>query len=161
MKTEQTMQNKRRVRAPWHAPGYNPIIFTEPSKTQQHFEGESNIETIVERFMGTGHLVDPMVARNRTPMQGDFTDIPANFQDLNNLVIKARDAFATVPAPLRAAFENDPQRFIQFVGDPANNDECIRLGLKQAVKVPPPPEPTLVRIVADPVPASSGEGKKA
>jgi len=95
----------------------------EPSKTQQSFAVESDINTIVKRFGLTGQLPNGIAM----PQSGDFSGV-TDFQDALNLVLAAEAAFLEVPGDLRARFEHDPGRFMSFVEDPANREECIKLG---------------------------------
>ena len=69
----------------------------EPSRTQQHFAEEVDINTIVRRFGLTGELPTnvPQV------LQGDFTNVH-DFQSAMNLVVAAREAFMEQPAEVRA-----------------------------------------------------------
>lgn len=95
-----------------------------PSRTQQHFAEEVDINTIVKRFGLTGELPKdvPMV------LQGDFTNV-VDFQSAMDMVVQARESFDAQPASVRARFDNDPQKFLSFVSDRDNLDEAIKLGL--------------------------------
>lgn len=91
---------------------------------KQSFRDECDINTIVRRFGVTG--VAPM--SGRMPTYGDFSGI-SDFQSAMEVVTAAREAFASLPAAVRERFANDPQRLLGFLGDEANRDEAIRLGL--------------------------------
>lgn len=95
-----------------------------PSRTQQHFKEEVDINTIVRRFGLTGELPEnvPQV------LQGDFTNV-VDFQSAMDLIVAARESFMEQPADVRARFDNDPQKFLAFTSDAANLDEAIKLGL--------------------------------
>ena len=45
------------------------------------------------------------------------------------MVVKAEEAFMTLPAVVRARFANDPAGIFTFLQDPANRDEAVKLGL--------------------------------
>lgn len=96
----------------------------EPSRTQQHFAEEVDINTIVKRFGLTGELPTnvPQI------LQGDFTNV-CDFQSAMDLVVKAREAFMEQPAAVRSRFDNDPQKFLNFTSQVENLDEAIKLGL--------------------------------
>lgn len=96
----------------------------EASRTQQHFAEEVDINTIVRRFGLTGELPTnvPMV------LQGDFTNV-VDFRSAMDLVVAAREAFMEQPAHVRARFDNDPQKFLDFTSDVKNLDEAIGLGM--------------------------------
>lgn len=95
-----------------------------PSRTQQHFAEEVDINTIVKRFGLTGELPEnvPHI------LQGDFTNV-LDFQSAMDMVVAAREAFMEQPAEVRARFDNDPQKFLQFTSNKDNLDEAIKLGL--------------------------------
>lgn len=95
-----------------------------PSRTQQHFAEEVDINTIVKRFGLTGELPEgvPHI------MQGDFTNV-VDFQSAMDLIVAAREAFMEQPAHIRARFDNDPQKFLDFTSSKDNLDEAIKLGL--------------------------------
>lgn len=116
------------------------IVNEEPSMTQQQFKEESDINTIVKRFMLTGEVPE----NYRAPQYGDYTDVP-DFQTAMNIVRDAASNFLELPAELRARFVNDPQALLEFVGDENNRAEAIELGLLPK----PPAEP----IVDAPAPA--------
>lgn len=96
----------------------------DKGRTQQHFEEESNINTIIARVFKTGEFPAgmPMI------MQGDFTDAN-DFQSSMDLIVKARESFDAMPAKVRTRFDNDPGKFIAFVSDDANFDEAVSFGL--------------------------------
>lgn len=94
-----------------------------PSLTQQSFAEDADINTIVERFGLTGQLPEAL-----PPQYGDFSGV-VDFQTAMNAVRVAGEGFMTLPAQLRARFENDPSRLISFLEDPGNRDEAISLGL--------------------------------
>lgn len=101
------------------------------TKTQQQFKDEVDINTIVERFNATGEL-PPQTA---FPSEQDFTET-FDFQTSMNTIVKANQSFMELPAKARARFNNDPQKFMEFIHDPENMDEAIKL--KLAVRRPEP-----------------------
>jgi phage internal scaffolding protein len=105
----------------------------DESKAIQSAEEESNINTIVRRFGISGELPNQVAM----PQSGDFTNIP-DFHTAMNLVRKAQEEFVRIPAEIRARFNNDPGRFMDFFEDPANYDEALKLGLVNA-RPPVPP----------------------
>lgn len=95
-----------------------------PSKTQQHFAEECDINTIVRRFGLTGQLPTAV----RMPTYGDFQNVPT-YQEAMNAIRAADEAFMEMPAEVRARFNNDPASFVDFCSDPANKEEARKLGL--------------------------------
>lgn len=104
--------------------------------TQQEFKEECDINEIVRRFGLTGQLPENV----RVPVSGDFTGI-TDYASAMLAVRSAEESFMELPASLRARFENDPQRLMEFVADDKNYDEAKKLGLlKEVVAAPVPPE---------------------
>lgn len=122
------------------------LVCDDPTRTQQQFAEESDINTIVRRFGLTGELPSQV----RVPMEGDFVDV-VDYQSALNAVIAADDAFMELPAAVRARFDNDPQKLMEFVADSKNLDEARKLGIANAAPVLP--EPLAVRVVPEPTPA--------
>lgn len=100
------------------------FVFTKPSRTQQHFKDECDINTILERFNVTGQL--PVAGLS--PEYGDFSGI-TDYQSALNAVMAAQDSFLELPAKVRARFDNDPALFVEFASDEANRDELKAMGL--------------------------------
>lgn len=105
---------------------------SEVSLTDQSMKEESDINVIVSRFGITGELPQ----NYRPPLEMDFADI-FDYQSARNALIEAERRFMEMPADLRSRFENDPQKVIDFLIDPKNLDEAIKLGLAPAKPVPP------------------------
>lgn len=113
------------------------------SLTQQQFKEESDINTIVDRFMKTGYLPDSVNMPQYVDYEGVF-----DFQSAMNVVRQADENFMRMDAKVRARFHNSPQEFLEFFADPANSDEAVRLGL--AVSKPVSKETTSSGSVPDP-----------
>jgi len=97
----------------------------DKSKAQQSQADEADINVIVKRF-GVGGLL-PQVSR--LPEYGDFDVGITDFHEAMNVVRAAGEDFARQPADIRRRFENDPGQYVDFLMDPANIDEAIKLGL--------------------------------
>ena len=106
----------------------------DPSLTQQQFKEESDINTIVDRFMKTGHLPEPASMPQYVDYEGVF-----DFQSAMNVVRQADENFMRMDAKVRARFHNSPQEFLEFFANPDNSAEAVRLGLAvpQAKESPP------------------------
>jgi phage internal scaffolding protein len=105
----------------------------DKSLTQQQFVEESDINFIADRFGLTGEM--PTVTQ--LPQYGDFTGI-FDFQSAQNQVIEATRQFMTLPAKMRARFQNSPQQLLEFLGDEGNRKEAEFLGLIQPKEEPAP-----------------------
>jgi len=96
-----------------------------PSLTQQHMKDECDINRILKKYQKDGIL------RHVAKYGGRYEDLPDNidYQASLNAVMEAQEAFISLPSSVRGRFDNDPARFLAFVGDPANENELIALGL--------------------------------
>jgi len=96
----------------------------DPSLTQQQFKEESDINTIVDRFMKSGVMPTPVNMPQYIDYEGIF-----DFQTAMNAVRAADENFMRMDAKIRARFNNSPQEFLEFFANPENVEEGIRLGL--------------------------------
>jgi len=120
------------------------LICPEPTMAQQQFRDEADINTIMERFGRTGELVAPV----RLPQYGDFDGVN-DYHTAMNAVIEAQASFDSLPATVRARFENDPGQFVEFCLDENNRDEAVKLGLIEPRKEPAAPaEATFADVAA-------------
>lgn len=107
-------------------------------RTRQSFAAECDINNIMARYMKTGALEH--VARV-VPRFGDVTG--QDFQQAMDLVANARSAFEDLPSALRSRFDNDPAMLLEFMQDPENRAEAVKLGLvrkEEPAPVEPAPE---------------------
>lgn len=125
-----------------------------PSMTRQSEMDACDIHNILKQFSQQGfeQLVRDNAARGQ---YADLTSLP-DYQEALEIVLKSNEAFAALPSQVRERFQNDPARFVEFLADPANQDEAIRLGLAVDTRTPEPP-PQKVEIV-NPVPATGQSG---
>lgn len=108
------------------------ILFEDPSATLQSFRDDADINCIIARYANTGVLVDPTVPVSRTPEFGDFSDLPT-YQEAQNVIVAAHNAFDALSAKIRERFGNDPAAYFDFVQSlkegSEDYDEAIRLGI--------------------------------
>lgn len=103
------------------------------SLTRQEFKDECDINNIVARA-GAG-LVSLSVPA--APLFTDVSEVPSDYQECLEHLFNADEQFASLPAKVRERFENNPANLFDFLGNPENRDEAIKLGLIAA-----PAEPT-------------------
>jgi phage internal scaffolding protein len=118
-----------KLRAPYNydtdaASNESGLACEEPSLAQQHYKDECDINTILERFNITGLLPESPLS----PKYGDFSGI-TDYHSALNAVIAAQDQFDGLPAQIRARFENEPAKLIEFLEDENNRPEAEQLGL--------------------------------
>lgn len=120
----------------------------EETLTQQQFAEEVDINTIVRRFGLTGQLPDNVSMPTYQDYEGVF-----DFQSAMNTMMEAERSFMLMPADIRARFDNDPQKLLEFCSDERNRDEAIKWGLvpsKEVLATPPDAAPAAA------APAASG-----
>lgn len=99
-------------------------------KTKQSFKDECDINKLMKRYINTGRLPD-MIKKN--PIYGDFSS-SKELLSAYAIVEKAKIQFDLLDSSLRRRFKNDPALFLEFVENPENKDELIKLGLAKEEK---------------------------
>ena len=102
--------------------------------THQEFAEESDINTIIDRFGIGENPIEPMQWKTNV----DLMNAPDNYMGVMNQLVEARDQFMSLPAKVRSQFDNDPALFMDFVSDPSNIEEMVRLGLAEVRQAPAP-----------------------
>lgn len=112
------------------------------SKTVQDMKRNCDINYIVQQYVTTGTL--PTMGRTsfvkREPLFGDFSDV-TDFQTMQ-MTLKAREnAFASLPARVRAHFKNNPNELLKALeglenASKADIENLVELGIleKSALK---------------------------
>ena len=109
------------------------IVNKSASMTQAQFQDECDINKIMDRYLRTGCLSDPL-NQMKPGTYGDFTEMGDYMENMNKIV-QAREMFDALPAKVRERFGNNPGAMIDFVMDPDNRDEAIKLGLLEVKEI--------------------------
>lgn len=116
------------------------------SLTKQSFKKSCDVNHILREAVKTGAI------GVRSGGQGGISLINApDLQTAMNRMIAAQRHFDALPKDIKKRFDGSFEKMMEFVADPANKDECIKMGIFKAPEVPKPVEPTPVRIVSDEV----------
>lgn len=101
------------------------LICEDPSLTKQAFKDECDINRIMKKWLKTGVLTHVSTAAQT------FRDVSqgSDYQDLMFKVIEVEDAFSSLPSDVRKKFRNDPVELLDFINDPKNTEEAVKLGL--------------------------------
>lgn len=94
------------------------------SMTVQSQAEDADINVMLRRFGVLGQ----MPVADRLPEYGDFTGI-SDYQSALHAITEAEDRFLALEPKIRARFDNDPQLLLEFVSNPSNRPEGIKLGL--------------------------------
>ncbi len=117
------------------------LVCEDESLTVQSDAIDADINTIVKRFGLTGQLPENV----RVPVASDFTDV-FDFHSALRAIRLAEESFNEMPAHVRAEFDNDPEKFVQFCTEVkddklVNIDKMRELGLAVGKKAEPEPSP--------------------
>lgn len=94
------------------------------SRTSQEFAEDADVNVIMARYVKTGTIP---VFLDQQPLVGDLHEW--SYHDMQNAIADANSAFAALPSSVRARFENDPAKFLEFASDDKNIGELRELGL--------------------------------
>lgn len=129
----------------------------DPGLTDPSHREDCDINTILDRATKTGVLP----GTNKQALYGDFTSVP-DYQEAQAILLHADAQFAALDAKARRRFDNSPSKMLEFMADPENLDEAIKLGLVTPSAQVPPSEAPLApptasgEVAKRPAPASSG-----
>lgn len=150
------------VRSPGN---YDPVAACEeccvddwgPTKTHQSMAEDADINTIMRRFGQTGRLPDDL----RTPTYADYDQV-LDYHSAMNAVADANSQFMKLPPAIRARFDNDPGKFLDYASDPENIDGLRDMGLakakEEATSTPTGPTPGGEPRKPPGPPSGSGQG---
>lgn len=100
-------------------------IDTYKSQTDQSFKDQCDVNNIVKRYEQTGQMPHITRAVGTYMDSTQFGDYAESLQR----VLNANDAFMMLPATIRERFANDPAKLIEFMQNPNNSEEGVKLGL--------------------------------
>lgn len=95
------------------------------SMTKQADFESTDINKIVARYQKTGFLPDLI---KHEPRYGDFSEV-TDYMEAVQIVQHAEEQFSALDAHIRKRFDNDPSKFLDFVHDPKNKQELVKMGL--------------------------------
>jgi len=115
---------------------------TEPSRTQRQFRSQVDVNNIMKRYIKTGQITH---LNNRSGKYADISSAQDYFESMKT-ISSATQAFQQLPSHLRKRFGNDPSLLLEFIHDPKNYDEGVKLGifdhkqppLETQISTPPP-----------------------
>lgn len=124
--------NKSIIRDPKTGRVRVQTVNMEDSKTQQQFKDQCDVNKIVAKYKrDTGRWLHLM-----SPNGGRYADV-SSIKDYHSMLLQLQDAnsaFMALPALVRQRFQNDPGKLLQFMQDPKNYDEGVKLGIFEPKK---------------------------
>lgn len=104
------------------------------SRVQKQFQKEADINNIIKKYAKTGLLCNPLDINGRKPMFGDFSSY--DFANMQSVVSSVNNQFSNLPLAIRKRFEYNPVSLIEFLANPANLEESVKLGLRDKSVLP-------------------------
>ena len=127
-----------------------PVVNTGEGRTKQSMQKDTDINLIVAKYQKTGIL--SFVSK----VQPEFMEVDnIDFHTAMDVIVKSNELFAQMPSSMRKRFDNNPEKYLEFVHNPDNLEEMYELGLANRPPAPPPdPAPAPAPAPApDPAPA--------
>lgn len=104
----------------------------EPILVEQSHREAVDINNIIKKHAGNLELI----AKNAELIEFNMDDIPTNdFMEMQNIMIKAKQAFESVPSDIRKQFDHNPAQYMDFIRNPENKEKLIEMGLANAPEV--------------------------
>ncbi len=134
------------VTTPFNRYAKRPALKKEYGKslTKTEFTKDANINQIIKKHDKTGILGNPLTACTIQPQFGDMTN-SITLYDMQLKLKTAGEEFLALPTKIRDRFHNDPGELIDFMSNPDNKEEAIKLGLL--------PQPKRVRLTDEQIAA--------
>lgn len=103
------------------------VVNNEPSRTQQQFADSCDINNIMRQYNNNLNALQEPIRG----FYGDFSNAP-DYMSARLSIVQAQESFDQLPSAVRSRFDNDPGKLLQFLDNPQNQDEAIKLGLVDA-----------------------------
>lgn len=124
-----------KIRKPFSRVRVKTPLGDKPSMTKQADAQETDINFIIKQYRNTG------VVRHTSARLAQYSNTEAiSFQDAMDYIARTTQEFEQLPADLRKRFGNDPTQLVEFMNDPANYDEAVKLGILEVKEHRPNPE---------------------
>lgn len=117
-------RQERWNRKPAHIPHEGISFEGDPGRTDPTHAKDADINNIIATYHKTGFFPTPQAEL----AYADLFDAPTR-QDAFQTVINAESAFMALDANTRKRFDNDPRQFLDFIDDPRNGAELVKMGL--------------------------------
>ncbi len=96
--------------------------FLLPSRTQQSFKDETDINSIMAKYQKTG-LIDHVNEHG-----AHYGEQPAadDYHAAMNMVASTSSLFSELPSSVRDEFDNDPALFLEYISDEERRNELLK-----------------------------------
>lgn len=92
--------------------------------TEQQYKDTCDVNKIIQKYDKHGLITHVSSIEAK---YGDMTG--ADYKTAMDLVVNMRTMFNELPSEIRKRFDNSPEKYLNFMEDPANRKEAIDLGL--------------------------------
>lgn len=116
------------------------LVFTQPTKCQQHLSKMCDINNMIARAIAG----DTSVIRRGG--YADVSQVPDDMQEVLNIGNRAREAYEALPADLRAVYPS-PDVFLAALGNPDERKRLEKFGIINPPE--PPPAPIAVKVIPE------------
>lgn len=118
--------SKLKIHTRYNPPPTAGIVFTEPTRTQQHFKNETDINQIVARAIATKNTA--IFTPTQRATYYDCT-VYADYQQALDRIADVEDDFLSLPSSIRKEFGNNVDQYVAFMTNPDNIGKAVELGL--------------------------------
>jgi phage internal scaffolding protein len=134
---------KVKIHSAYDVPEHEGLLCEDPSLAQRQFQDATDVNQIVYKHQKLG--LGPQFGDVGEPVYADISEVP-DLLAAHQIVEAAQEAFMRLPAQVRKKIDNDPARLVEYLEDPANMDEAVKLGLimaraEKVSETPPPSQP--------------------
>lgn len=122
--SEEEQQTENKVSSIWDRKRVITDYTQEPSLTKSEFKDECDINNVVARALRTG--VIPGI--DRQALYGDFSKV-SDYATAQVKIAEAKQSFEQLPSAIKEQFDNDVTKLLDWIDNPDNEEEAIKLGL--------------------------------
>lgn len=116
-----------------------PITFDKTrKKTQESMQKMQNINVIMAQAEKTGRIAPESIRQQLQPLYADISKI-GDLADCYRVIADGQMAFASLPANIRNAFDNDPENFLASVSAAQCGDREAKQALQSIGLIDPDP----------------------
>lgn len=104
-----------------------PVLYfdEEPVLTEQHHKDDCDINSIMSKFASNPSAIFA------DPSAFNYSDVSehVDYHSALNFVRRIDDMFIQIPADIREKFDNDPEKFVDFMNDENNISALQDMGI--------------------------------
>ncbi|WNK13953.1 MAG: internal scaffolding protein [Microvirus sp.] len=126
---------KLKFKGPYSETADDPGLQCSEILTEQHHKDRVDINNIINNYTKTGYLPD--IQTQIEGLYGDFSS-GDDFLESQLKIQRAEEAFMSLPAETRKRFNNQPHELLEFIQNPKNSAEAVKLGLANPLKTTEP-----------------------